>query len=179
MIVDTLTGKVQDVEKRGVHQFRGIPYARADRFRPPSPAEPWAGVREAATFGPIAPQNPSATESFLGARGRPSSEDCLYLNVFTPGPGDAVRPVMVWIHGGGFTAGSSDVVWYDGSTLARTGDVVVVTINYRLGALGFLHLDHIAPALTGSGANGIRDQIVALRVGARQHRGASAATRAT
>ncbi len=162
MIVDTLTGKVQGLEKRGVHQFRGIPYARADRFRPPGSAEPWAGVREATTFGPIAPQNPSATESFLGARERPSSEDCLYLNVFTPGPGDPVRPVMVWIHGGGFTAGSSDVVWYDGSTLARTGDVVVVTINYRLGALGFLHLDHLDPAFAGSGANGLRDQIAAL-----------------
>ncbi len=162
MIVDTLTGKVQGLEKRGVHQFRGIPYARADRFRPPGSAEPWAGVREATTFGPIAPQNPSATESFLGARERPSSEDCLYLNVSTPGPGDPVRPVMVWIHGGGFTAGSSDVVWYDGSTLARTGDVVVVTINYRLGALGFLHLDHLDPAFAGSGANGLRDQIAAL-----------------
>jgi para-nitrobenzyl esterase len=162
VIVDTLTGKVQGLERRGAHQFRGIPYARADRFRPPSPAEPWAGVRQATAFGPIAPQNPSATESFLGARRRPSSEDCLFLNVFTPGPGDPVRPVMVWIHGGGFTAGSSDVVWYDGSTLARTGDVVVVTINYRLGALGFLHLDHLDRAFAGSGVNGLRDQIAAL-----------------
>jgi para-nitrobenzyl esterase len=162
VIVDTLTGKVQGLEKRGVHQFRGIPYGRADRFRAPSPAEPWAGIREATAFGPIAPQNPSATERFLGARERPSSEDCLFLNVFTPEPSDPVRPVMVWLHGGGFTAGSSDIVWYDGSTLARTGDVVVVTINYRLGALGFLHLDHLDRAFAGSGANGLRDQIAAL-----------------
>ena len=162
MIVDTLSGKLQGLEKRGVHQFRGIPYARADRFRPPQPAEPWAGVRDATTFGPTAPQNASATESLLGNRQRPSSEDCLFLNVFTSGPGDPERPVMVWIHGGGFVAGSGDIVWYDGSTLARAGDVVVVTINYRLGALGFLHLDHLDPALAGSGTNGTRDQIAAL-----------------
>ena len=138
MIVDTLTGKVQGLEKRGVHQFRGIPYARADRFRPPGSAEPWAGVREATTFGPIAPQNPSATESFLGARERPSSEDCLYLNVSTPTTHSrhrGGRQVLVWIHGGGFTqdAGRN----YDGSKLAADG-TVVVTINYRLGMLGFL-----------------------------------------
>ena len=162
MIVDTASGKVQGLEKRGVHQFRGIPYARAERFRPPGPVEPWAGVRDAVAFGPIAPQNASTTEQLLGARERPSSEDCLFLNVFTTGPAEPLRPVMVWIHGGGFTGGSSDIPWYDGSALARTGDVVVVTINYRLGALGFLHLDHIEPSFAGSGANGIRDQAAAL-----------------
>jgi para-nitrobenzyl esterase len=162
VIVDTTAGKVQGLDKRGVLQYRGIPYARAERFRAPQPVEPWAGVREATAFGLIAPQNPSPTEAMLGAQDRPSGEDCLVLNVFTPAADDGARPVMVWIHGGAFVAGSGNVVWYDGSNLARAGDVVVVTINYRLGALGFLHLGHLDPAFAGSGANGIRDQVTAL-----------------
>ena len=162
MIVDTLNGKVQGLDKRGVHQFRGIPYARAERFRAPEPVEPWPGVRDATAFGPTAPQNPSPTEAFLGGRERVASEDCLFLNVFTPGADDRARPVMVWIHGGAFTAGGGDVVWYDASNLARSGDVVVVTINYRLGVLGFLELGHLEPGLAGSGTNGIRDQVAAL-----------------
>jgi para-nitrobenzyl esterase len=162
VIVDTTTGKVRGLEKRGVHQFRGIPYARAERFRAPAPVEPWAGVRDATGFGLIAPQNPSPTEAMLGGQDRPSGEDCLVLNVFTPAPDDSARPVMVWIHGGAFVAGSGNIVWYDGSNLARDGDVVVVTINYRLGALGFLQLGHLDPAFAGSGANGIRDQVAAL-----------------
>jgi para-nitrobenzyl esterase len=163
VIVDTTQGKLSGLEKRGIHQFRGIPYARAERFRGPEPVEPWSGVREATTFGPSAPQNPSPTEAFMGGRERPSDEDCLFLNVFTPAPDDRARPVMVWIHGGAFTAGGADIPWYDASTLARTGDVVVVTINYRLGVLGFLHLEHLEPAFAGSGVNGIRDQVAALR----------------
>ncbi|HEX5365322.1 MAG TPA: carboxylesterase/lipase family protein [Acidimicrobiales bacterium] len=163
VIVDTLNGKVQGIERRGVHQFRGIPYARAERFGPPEPVDPWSGVRDATSFGPSAPQNQSATEALLGGGERVTSEDCLSLNVFTPAPDERARPVMVWIHGGGFTGGSGDVVWYDGSALARANDVVVVTINYRLGVLGFLHLDHLDGAFAGSGANGIRDQVAALR----------------
>jgi para-nitrobenzyl esterase len=162
VIVDTTAGKVEGLEKRGVHQFRGIPYARAERFRAPAPVEQWTGVRDATAFGLIAPQNPSPTEAMLGGQDRPSGEDCLVLNVFTPGPDDARRPVMVWIHGGAFVAGSGNIVWYDGTPLAAGGDVVVVTINYRLGALGFLHVGHLDPAFAGSGANGIRDQVAAL-----------------
>lgn len=161
VIVDTTAGKVQGLEKRGILQFRGIPYARADRFAAPQPVEPWVGVRDATSFGLIAPQNPSPTEAMLGGQDRPSGEDCLALNVFTPAADDGARPVMVWIHGGAFVAGSGSIVWYDGSQLARR-DVVVVTINYRLGALGFLHLGHLDPAFAGSGANGIRDQVAAL-----------------
>jgi para-nitrobenzyl esterase len=162
VIVDTTAGKVRGLDKRGVQQYRGIPYARAERFRPPQPVEPWPGVRDATRFGLIAPQNPSPTEAMLGGQDRPSGEDCLVLNVFTPGVDDAARPVMVWLHGGAFVAGSGNIVWYDGTNLARDGDVVVVTINYRLGALGFLHLGHLDPAFAGSGANGIRDQVAAL-----------------
>lgn len=162
-IAPTGTGQVQGLEKQGVLQFRGIPYARAERFRPPGPAEPWAGVRPATRFGPRAPQNSSALETMLGARDEPWSEDCLTLNVYTPALDDAARPVMVWVHGGAFTAGSGNVPWYDASNLIRMGDVVVVSLNYRLGALGFLHLGHLDGELAGSVNNGIRDQIAALR----------------
>ena len=162
MIVDTHSGKVEGLEKRGVLQFRGIPYATAERFAPARRLARWAGVRDATQFGAVAPQ-PPAPASPLGVRPGGGREDCLVLNVFTPAGGlDGSRPVMVWIHGGGFTGGSGSVPWYDGTHLAARGDVVVVTVNYRLGALGFLHLAHRFPELAGSGANGIRDQIVAL-----------------
>jgi para-nitrobenzyl esterase len=162
VIVDTTAGKVRGLEKRGVLQYRGIPYARAERFLGPRPVEPWTDVRDATAFGLIAPQNPSPTEAMLGGQDRPSGEDCLVLNVFTPATGGEARPVMVWIHGGAFVAGSGNIVWYDGTNLARDHDVVVVTINYRLGALGYLHLGHLDPAYAGSGANGLRDQVAAL-----------------
>src|SRR5438445_5312918 len=98
MLALTNSGKVQGLEKGGVLQFRGIPFGQANRFRAPSPVEPWDGVRDAITFGPIAPQNPSPLESMLGSQNSPSSEDCLFLNVFTPAVDDARRPVMFWIH---------------------------------------------------------------------------------
>jgi para-nitrobenzyl esterase len=163
VIVDTTAGKVQGLAKHGVLQFRGIPYARAERFRPARPAEPWVGIRDATAFGPMAHQNPSPLETMLGTQGQGGAEDCLVVNVYTPAVDDAARPVMVWIHGGAFVTGSGHVPWYNGSTLARLYDVVVVTLNYRLGALGFLHLGHLEPAFAGSGSNGIGDQIQALR----------------
>ena len=132
MIVGTTAGKVQGVERGGVLQFRGVPFARAERFRAPEPVEPWAGVREATTFGPMAPQNKAPLESMIGGQDVPGEEDCLVLNVFTPALDDGARPVMVWVHGGGFASGSGHIPWYDGSNLVRGGDVVVVTINYRL-----------------------------------------------
>ncbi len=162
VILDTPSGRVQGLEKNGAWQYRGIRYARAERFRAPARVDGWDGVYDATRFGAIAPQNPSPTEAMLGAQDRPSGEDCLFLNVFTPAADGAARPVMVWIHGGGFSAGSGSVPWYDGTNLALRGDVVVVTINYRLGVLGFAQLAHLDPALAGSGANGIRDQVAAL-----------------
>jgi para-nitrobenzyl esterase len=163
VIVATTAGKVQGREKAGVHQFRGIPYATAERFRPARPVEGWSGVREAVAFGPMAPQNKAPLESAIGGQAGPGDEDCLVLNVFTPAPDDAARPVMVWVHGGGFVSGSGHIPWYDGSRLSQAGDVVVVTINYRLGVLGFLHLGHLDGQLAGSGSNGLRDQVTALR----------------
>jgi para-nitrobenzyl esterase len=94
----------------------------------------------------------------------PTDENALLLNVFTPAIDDTPRPVMIWIHGGAFTAGAGSIPWYSGANLARTGDVVVVTINYRLGAFGFLHLDEVLGAeFAGSSNNGIRDQIAAIQ----------------
>jgi para-nitrobenzyl esterase len=162
VIVDTTTGKVQGLYKHGVLQFRGIPYARAERFGPSRPTDGWVGIRDATALGPMAHQNPSPLETMLGAQEQAGDEDCLVANVYTPAVDDAARPVMVWIHGGAFVAGSGHVPWYNGSNLARLYDVVVVTLNYRLGALGFLHLGHLEPAFAGSGSNGIGDQIQAL-----------------
>jgi para-nitrobenzyl esterase len=164
VIVDTVAGKVEGIDRGGVLQFRGIPYAWADRFCPPEPPAPWAGVRDATKFGPAAPQNPSPLDMILGSsREQDMAEDCLVLNVFTPGADAARRPVLVWIHGGGFTSGSGHMPAYNGTSLVCTADVVVVTFNYRLGVLGFLQLDGLLDDYAGSANNGIRDQLAALR----------------
>src|SRR3954471_9775626 len=163
-IASTATGKVQGLEKEGVLQFRGIKFATATRFLPPQPVEPWSDVFDATEFGPILPQNPSGLETMLGkSEATPTHEDALLLNVFTPALDDGARPVMVWIHGGAFTAGAGSIPWYSGANLASRGDVVVVTINYRLGAFGFLQLDKVLGAeFGGSGNLGILDQVAAI-----------------
>jgi para-nitrobenzyl esterase len=168
VIVDTTCGKVEGLERGGVLQFRGVPYAQAARFRPAAPVRPWAGVLDATHFGPVAPQRRSPTDVLLGIDKQRTSEDCLVLNVFTPGADESRRPVLVWIHGGGFTNGSGHLPYYNGTNLVQHGDVVVVTINYRLGVFGFLHLDHLVDGgadggFTGSAGNGLRDQVAALR----------------
>ncbi len=165
--VETRAGKLAGRVEDGIHVYRGIPFAKPPvgrlRFRAPEPAAPWTGVREAFAFGPSAPQNPMLLP-LPGMDVGALDEDCLYLNVYTPAPDEARRPVLVWIHGGGFVIGSGSQSIYDGSRLARRGDVVVVTINYRLGPLGFLHLADLCPDLEGAAANcGIRDQVLALQ----------------
>jgi para-nitrobenzyl esterase len=165
-VVETAYGRVEGREAQGVQAFLGIPYARpplgARRFAAPEPPEPWAGVRPAAAFGPSAPQNPMLLPLpglDLGA----TDEDCLYLNVWTPGADAAPRPVLVWIHGGGFVIGSGSQSLYDGAALALRAGAVVVTINYRLGPLGFLYLADLCPGLDGAVGNaGLRDQVAAL-----------------
>jgi len=153
---------VRGVSDEGVLAFRGIPFARAGRFEAPLPPQPWEDVFDASTFGPIAPQTPGA--QFVAAD-LPQSEDCLSLNVWTTATGGSPsgRPVLVWIHGGGFTSGSTASPLYDGAALARRGDVVIVSVNYRLGALGFLgHPDLAGP--DGLCSNwGLLDNIAALR----------------
>ncbi len=167
VIATTALGRLEGTERRGVQVFRGIPYAQAPRgalrWRAPQPPEPWKGVRDAKSLGASAPQIPPAlwlVQRTVGATNA-QSQDCLYLNVWTPACDDARRPVMVWIHGGAFVLGSGGARLYDGGALARRGDVVVVTLNYRLGALGFLDLTQVFRGPTVANA-GLRDQIAAL-----------------
>jgi para-nitrobenzyl esterase len=162
-LVETRCGTVEGIVKRGVLQFRGIPFAAPPvgdlRWRPPQPAEPWTGVRRADQFGPMAPQGANRFAFFATAEEREISEaGCLTLNVLTPGVDGDPRPVLFWIHGGAFTSGTGRTPWYDGTAFAAQG-VVAVTINYRLGALGFLHLGDDLP---GSGNCGLLDQVAAL-----------------
>lgn len=163
--VITTSGTVTGLDLGRIHRFAGIRYADAPtgdhRFRAPRPHR-FAGSVDATRFGPTAPQPPSALETMLGGATEERSEDCLRLNVWTPSAQGPKRPVMVWIHGGAFMTGSGSSPLYDGSALCDLGDVVVVTLNYRLGPLGFLYLDDLDAGLAGSGNNGILDQQVAL-----------------
>jgi len=164
--VETTYGKIEGEQHDTCCVFRGIPFAAPPigplRFRAPQPLEPWHGVRSALSFGPAAAQGTSKVPG-MEATG-PKSEDCLYLNVYTPARDGKKRPVMFWIHGGAFRLGTASAPIYDGRPLALRGDVVVVTTNYRLGALGYLSLHEHGGARFGASANcGQLDQIAALR----------------
>ena len=164
--VETTQGRIEGEQHESGCVFRGIPFAAPPigslRFCAPQPAEPWPGVRSALSFGPSAMQGSSAIPG-MEALG-PKSEDCLYLNVYTPAADGQKRPVMFWIHGGAFKLGGAATTLYDGSRLARRGDAVIVTTNYRLGALGYLALAQHGGARIGSSANcGQLDQIAALQ----------------
>jgi para-nitrobenzyl esterase len=150
--------------------FSGVPYGRAPtgplRWRPTLPPDPWDTIRDASTFGAIAPQPaalPGITSPSDPDASEPQSEDCLFLNVWTPDlDPERRRPVMVFIHGGGFTSGSGSVFLYRGGNLVRNGDAVVVTINYRLGALGFLGHRQLDDPDGLVGNWGLADQVAAL-----------------
>jgi para-nitrobenzyl esterase len=165
VIASTKRGRVEGRDKQGVLLFAGIPYAAPPvgplRFRPPEPHTAWTGVREARRFGPAAPQLPRG--GLTDAAPVRWDEDCLTLNVATPGLDGRGRPVLVWIHGGAFRTGQGGIPWYNGASFARRGDVVTVSINYRLGALGFAHLAELGgDEYASSGLNGVLDQIAAL-----------------
>ena len=167
-IVETESGRLSGDEERGLLVFRGIPFAQPPigplRFAAPEPPEPWAGVREARAFGPSAPQMPRRSELLPGTDLGRMDEDCLYLNVWTPAADTGRRPVLVWIHGGAFVGGAGSRPLYASPSLAARGDAVLVTLNYRLGALGFLHLDALGGRQIGAVSNaGLLDQIAALR----------------
>jgi len=171
---DTGAGRIRGVEIRGIKTFKGIPYgastAGRNRFMPPADVPRWTGVRDALEWGHSAPQRePGARGSTsalaVAAAGLPAEgEDCLVLNVWTPGLNDGRRrPVMFWCHGGGFATGSGSSPVTDGANLARRGDVVVVSVNHRLNVLGFTFLEeHGGSDFAGSGDAGMLDIVKAL-----------------
>ena len=154
---------------RAFTAFKGIPYAAAPvgnlRWLPPQPVKSWSGIRPAQRYGAMSAQavmniNSPGVPNFSD---QPQSEDCLFLNIWTPGLDDARRPVMFWIHGGGFTIGCGSEGFLDNGNLARRGDVVIVSINYRLGAAGFLNLKEITGnKIPSTGNEGLLDQVAAL-----------------
>jgi para-nitrobenzyl esterase len=175
LIAETRYGKVQGYEQGSISIWKGIPFAQPPtgdlRFCAPGPPTPWTGVREATAYSPMAPQLPEMGVDMVGEMGaeqavkmRPTSEDCLYLNVWSPAADQEKRPVMVYIHGGGFTIGSASDPWYDGASFAANHNIVVVSLNYRLGILGFVYLKDLAGAESRYTGNcGLLDQIAALR----------------
>ena len=149
--VDTTAGKIRGVQLGKVHAFKGVPYgastAPPNRFMPPRKPQPWNNVRDASALGTRSPQLLTEFHGFVPPevevmdRDEPMGEDCLMLNVWTPGVGaSGKRPVMVWLHGGGYTSGSGGFICYDGAQLAGKHDVVVVTVNHRLSVFGYLYL---------------------------------------
>ncbi len=148
--VDTQYGKIRGAQVGKVQAFRGVPYggttAPPHRFMPPRKPDKWTGVRDCFELGKRSPQLLSAFHGFVPPevevmdRDEPMSEDCLMLNVWTPSVGSGKRPVMVWLHGGGYTSGSGGFICYDGAELAGKHDVVVVTVNHRLNVFSYLYL---------------------------------------
>jgi len=165
-IVTTNFGRIRGyVRDTGVHVFKGIPYGAdtggRNRFLAPRDPEPWTGIKDTLEHGPACPQPPMSEDAI----DEYMSEDCLRLNVWTPSPDKAARrPVMIWLHGGGFSSGSARTPLTDGSNLARGGDVVVVSLNHRLSIFGFLCLESTCgPELAGSVNAGLLDIVHALK----------------
>ena len=166
-LVRTAQGLVQGYVFDGLLIFKGIPYARAQRFHAPQPLEPWEGVFDANSYGfvcPLLTNDKPRGELMVPHRFWPMDEDCLNLNVWTPGADGAKRPVLVWLHGGGFEAGSAiEHVAYDGANMSRHGDAVVVSVNHRLNILGYFDLSDFGEEYRNSGNAGGDDIIAALR----------------
>jgi para-nitrobenzyl esterase len=164
VIAQTTHGAVAGFQaEKGLKVFLGIPYAQPpvgkQRFAPPQPMVPWGYVRPAYVFGPSCPQ---PLDEFEPASLLHQDEDCLSLNIWTPATDSKRRPVIVYIHGGGFIEGGSGDPLYNGAYLAKRGDIVVASINYRVGAFGFLSLDEFGQEFAGSGNLGLQDQIAGL-----------------
>ncbi|MDR3533165.1 MAG: carboxylesterase/lipase family protein [Rhodopila sp.] len=169
--VETHRGKVRGGLDDGIKVFKGIPYAATtdglNRFRAPKPAKSWTDIRDVVAYGPMCPQVGRERGSYAASwtYDKDASEDCLVLNVWTPALRDQrKRPVMVWLHGGGFSAGSGSRNVFEGTRLCQRGDVVVVTLNHRLNVFGFLYLGHLGGAeYAESGNAGMLDLVAALR----------------
>jgi para-nitrobenzyl esterase len=173
-IAELTSGKVRGYQRHGIYTFKGIPYADstagANRFLPPQRVKPWSGIRSSMQFGDVCPQPPRGgwkndeeAWMFSWNDGVPG-EDCLRVNVWTPALHDnGKRPVMVWLHGGGFTAGSGqELLSYDGENLARRGNVVVLTLNHRLNVFGFLNLAKFGGKYAQANNVGMLDIVSAL-----------------
>ena len=163
-VVSTAAGQLRGTETdNGTYRFLGVPYAQAEeRFVTAGPVEPWEGVRDADSYGDISPQG--ALFGGTGSGEQPgTSNNCQNLNIWTPAVNDGgKRPVMVWLHGGGFSSGSGNDAGYDGTNLSQSGDVVVVTVNHRLNLFGFLDLSAYGEKYVGSGNAGLSDIVAAL-----------------
>ncbi len=168
--VETRYGAVRGSARDDVLVFKGIRYGAdtaTTRFAAPASPEPWQETREATAYGASCPQTPTGNPGGLFSSWRPEptppySEDCLFLNVWTPGLDETARPVMVWFHGGGFTSGNGSSRAYEGTRLARRGDVVVVTVNHRLNVFGYLALGHYGEGFEDSATAGVLDMVLAL-----------------
>lgn len=166
-VVETKQGKVRGYVYDNISIFKGIPYAKAERFHAPQPVKPWEGVLDATNYGYVCPlmeaPEPSG-ELLVPHRYWPMSENCQNLNVWTPACDGEKRPVMVWLHGGGFFAGSAiEQVAYEGENMCRIGQVVVVSVNHRLNILGYCDLSAFGEEYANSGNAGTDDIIAALR----------------
>jgi len=167
--VQTTTGRVRGLVRYGVNQFYGVPYAGStagsNRFMPPVKPASWTGIRDCFEVGERAPQDEDGpiSEVYSLDRREPMGEDCLKINIYTPGLGNGRRPVMVWLHGGGFAGGSGNWLLYDGTNLARKEDVVVVGVNHRLNLFGFLYLADLGGEKWANSSNvGMQDIVAAL-----------------
>jgi para-nitrobenzyl esterase len=169
-VVATKHGKVKGKLEATIAVFKGVRYGAdtaTTRFAAPKAPEPWADVKDALGYANSSPQLPASDGGGLFKSWRPdpplpAGEDCLFLNVWTPGADDKKRPVMVWYHGGGFATGSGSSYAYDGARLAKRGDVVVVTVNHRLNVFGYLNLAHYGDQFADSGAAGALDMVLSL-----------------
>ena len=166
--VATTKGKLRGCQLDGTYIFQGIKYADAKRFGMPCPVKPWEGVKDALSYGYVCPllnQDVPNGELMVPHRYWPMNENCQYLNIWTQSlEKSAKKPVMVWLHGGGFAAGSSiEQVAYDGENMSKYGDVVVVSLNHRLNILGYMNLSGYGEKYANSGNAGSADMVAALR----------------
>ncbi len=165
VIVQTKAGKLRGFALDGIYRFYGVKYATAKRFLPPEPVAPWEGLADATSYGYVAPlmsPNSPAMDLLIPHRFWVENEDCLSLNVWSKDL-TGKKPVMVWLHGGGYAAGSSiEMVAYDGANMSEYGDVVTVTINHRLNILGYFDLSSFGPEFANSGNAGQADIVCAL-----------------
>ena len=166
-LVKTTRGLVKGYAYDGLDIFKGIPYAKAKRFHAPEPVDTWEGVFDAASYGYVCPlmtNDRPGGELYVPHRFWPMDEDCLNLNLWTPGLDGEKRPVLVWLHGGGYEAGSAiEHIAYDGANMARFGDAVVITVNHRLNILGYFDLSDFGEEYANSANAGTDDIVAALQ----------------